>query len=294
VLSQLGGRLASTRHKVGFWAWELETFPERWIPAIDHVDEIWTPSNFCRQAIAEVSAKPVLRIPHAIEPPGEASHSREELGIPSSGFTVLFLFDALSVVARKNPLAAIEAFRRAFSEHDDVHLILKVSHSTASQDSVRLMREAAAGAPITIIDRVMDRPEIASLMRHADCLLSLHRSEGFGLTMAEAMSVGKTVICTGYSGNMDFTVPGSALPVEYSLVPVGNGCEPYDAGSVWAEPDREHAAALLRQVWMDASLRSRIGEEARKRMLRDFSPETVGRMMRRRLEGIHRRLNEES
>jgi glycosyltransferase involved in cell wall biosynthesis len=294
VLAELGDRLAPTRHKVGFWAWELETFPDRWLNSLEQVDEVWSPSDFCRRTIAEKSSKPVLRMPHAVERLPEASHSREELGVPAAGFTVLFLFDAMSVVARKNPLAAIEAFRRAFDDSDNVRLVLKVSHSESSQDSLRAIRQAAAGGRVTIIDRVMDRAEVASLIQHADCLLSLHRSEGFGLTLAEAMSAGKTVICTGYSGNMDFTLPGSALPVDYSLVPVGPGNEPYDAASVWADPDIEHASALLRQVSMDSSLRARIGEEARKRIARDFSPETVGRMMRRRLEGIYRRLNEES
>jgi glycosyltransferase involved in cell wall biosynthesis len=110
------------------------------------------------------------------------------------------------------------------------------------------------------------------------------------LLLAEAMSIGKTVICTGYSGNMDFTLPGSALPVEYSLVRVGPGNKPYAEEAMWAAPDVEHAAALLRQARLDESMRARLGEEARRRIRREFSAEAVGRTMRRRVEALFRRL----
>ncbi|NWF82399.1 MAG: glycosyltransferase [Bryobacteraceae bacterium] len=196
-------------------------------------------------------------------------------------------------MARKNPLAAVAAFRKAFAPGDDASLVLKVSHAEAAPAAIAELRAACSGARITLIDRVMDRGELASLIHHADVILSLHRSEGFGLTLAEAMSVGKTVICTGYSGNMDFTLPGSALLVDYSLVPVGEGNEPYDAAAVWAEPDVEHAAALLRQAWMEPAMRARIGAEARSRVRRELSPETVGGMMKRRLQALHRRFDRE-
>ncbi len=292
VMSQLGANLASTRYRIGFWAWELEEFPSRWWSSFEHVNEIWTPSEFCRAAIAAESPKPVLRMPHAVEPLGEPAHSREALGLPRAGFTVLFAFDAMSVVERKNPLAAMEAFRKAFPAGDDARLVLKISHAEAAPDALARIRAAIGGAPVTLIDRVMDRGEIHSLIAHSDCILSLHRSEGFGLVLAEAMSIGKTVICTGYSGNMDFTLPGSALPVEYTLVNVGPGNEPYAEDAMWASPDVDHAAALLRQACLDASMRARIGEEARRRIRRDFSAETVGRLMRRRIHSIHRNLDE--
>lgn len=290
VISELGARLDATRYRIGYWAWELDEFPERWRNAFECVDEIWTPSEFCRMAIAAESPKPVLRMPHAVEPLGEATRSRESLGLPRAPFMALFAFDAMSVVERKNPLAAVEAFRRAFPREDDVRLVLKISHAEAAPEALGRIREAIGGALVTIIDRVMDREEIQSLIAHSDCVLSLHRSEGFGLLLAEAMSAGKTVICTGYSGNMDFTLPGSALPVEYSLARVGPGNEPYAAEATWASPDVEHAAALLRQTYLDASMRARLGEEARRRIRRDFSAEAVGRMMRRRVEAISRRL----
>lgn len=294
VLTELGARLASTRYRIGVWAWELEEFPERWAGAFELLDEVWAPSEFCRAAVAAVSPKPVLRFPHAIEPLPPASFSRQALGLSEASFTALYVFDAMSVVARKNPLAAVAAFRRAFTPGDDASLILKVSHAEAAPEAIAELKAACSGARITVIDRVMDRGELSSLMQHADVILSLHRSEGFGLTLAEAMSAGKTVICTGYSGNMDFTLPGSALLVDYTLVAVGEGNEPYDAAAVWAEPDVEHAAALLRQAWMDPAMRARIGEEARRRVCRDLSPEAVGAMMRRRLLAIHRRLDREA
>lgn len=292
IMSQIRSRLDATRYRIGVWAWELEQFPERWMGAFDLLDEVWAPSDFCRTAIAAVSPKPVLRIPHAIELLPDAAVSRESLGMPRSSLTVLYVFDAMSVMARKNPLAAVQAFRQAFGPDDDVSLILKVSHSSAAPEAMAQLRQACAGTKATIIDRVMDRVEVASLIRHADIVLSLHRSEGFGLTLAEAMSAGKLVICTGYSGNMDFTMPGSALPTNYSLVPVGEGNEPYDESALWAEPDIEHAAALLRQAHLDPAMRLRIGEEAERRIRRDLSPQAVGLMMRRRLEALHRRLRD--
>lgn len=292
VIPDLGARLEATRYKIGYWAWELDEFPARWRGSFDYLEEIWTPSEFCRAAIAAESPKPVLRMPHTVEPLGEPAHSLEELGVRQAGFTVLFAFDAMSVVARKNPLAAVEAFVRAFSTSDDARLVLKISHAEAAPEALAAIREAIGSGNVTLIDRVMDRSEIHSLIAHSDCVLSLHRSEGFGLLLAEAMSIGKTVICTGYSGNMDFTLPGSALPVEYKMVPVGTGNEPYDAQAMWAEADVEHAAALLRQASMDSSMRARLGEEARRRIRRDFSAEAVGRMMRKRVEAIGRRLEQ--
>jgi hypothetical protein len=170
VISELGARLDATRYRIGYWAWELDEFPERWRSSFEYVDEIWTPSEFCRMAIAAESMKPVLRMPHAVEPPGEAAHSREALGVPRAAFTALFAFDAMSVVERKNPLAAVEAFRKAFSEADDARLVLKISHAEAAPEALAEIRAAIGGAPVTLIDRVMDRGEMHSLIAHADCV----------------------------------------------------------------------------------------------------------------------------
>jgi glycosyltransferase involved in cell wall biosynthesis len=290
VHGALGGSFCAGRYNIGCWAWELEEFPDRWLPFFEFYQEIWTPSAFCQDAISRKSPIPVLRVPYAVEVDVPRSMSRADFGLPSGAFVFLTIFDMLSVFERKNPLAVVEAFVRAFGDSSACHLAVKVNHGHLRPDQVQRLRAAAAGYPVTILDHAASREEINALMLSCDCLVSLHRSEGFGLTLAEAMCLGKPVIATAYSGNLDFTKSDNAFLVGYRLRPVGKGCEPYDEGLMWAEPSIEEAAAQMKAVYECEDLRQRRAMAGQEFVREFFSPAAVGRHMRNRLEAVRSRI----
>jgi glycosyltransferase involved in cell wall biosynthesis len=286
VFQSLDPALVSSRYNIGFWHWELEQFPERWLRAFEKYREIWTSSTFCQEAIARVSPIPVVRIPHCIDFDVPPTMGRDYFGLPSDRFLFLTLFDMVSIFDRKNPLGAVEAFIRAFGNDPSVQLIVKINNAEKRPDSLRLLKESIAGYPITIVDRTIRREETYGLINACDCVVSLHRSEGFGLTLAEAMFLGKPVIATAYSGNMDFTRVDNSFLVSYRLKPVGKNNAPYDEHCLWADPCVEQAAEHMRTVAEDAEIRQKVactGQELVRRML---SPQAVGRQMEERLKAI--------
>jgi glycosyltransferase involved in cell wall biosynthesis len=284
----------SGKYNIGFWHWELERFPERWMRAFDPYKEIWTSSTFCQQSIARVSPIPVVHIPHAIsfEPP--PTMGRAYFGLPSGRFLFLTLFDMLSVFDRKNPLGAAEAFIRAFGNDSSVQLIIKINNAKSRPDHLKTLQERIAGYPITIIDATFTRNETYGLMNVCDCLISLHRSEGFGLTLAEAMFLGKPVIATAYSGNMDFTRFDNSFLVGYRLKPVGKHNEPYDEDALWADPSVEQAAQQMRTVTGSPQICQQLAVAGQEFVRRRLSPEAVGRQMAGRLNTIQSQVGRRS
>ncbi|MBI1358012.1 MAG: glycosyltransferase [Acidobacteria bacterium] len=277
------------RLTIGYWAWELEEFPESFDGAFALCGEIWTPSEFCRRAIAERSPHPVLTVPHPLDPSRFASPDRTNLGLPSNRFVFLTMVDMLSVCERKNPLAAIRAFRRASANMPDAELVVKVNNGRHDPAALAALREAAAGGAVRILDETLPRKAVDALIASADCFVSLHRAEGFGLGMAEAMAHGKPVIATGYSGNMDFMDPDTAFLVRHELTEVPAGCGPYRKGALWASADLSDAARWMRVVYGEAETRERVARAGRDRVLEQLAPERVGEIMRTRLEILNRR-----
>jgi glycosyltransferase involved in cell wall biosynthesis len=280
-----GPRYFLGHYNIGYWAWELSDFPEKWKGSFEYFDEIWVPSNFVLDAVARVAPIPVLRIPHSIpEPLPTIAATRSTFGIPEDKFAFLFIFDCHSFLARKNPFGLIEAYRKASRPGDDTMLVLKSSH--ASPEHLRRLREASSGADVLILNGVLSREETNTLLALCDCYVSLHRSEGFGLTLAEAMSVAKPVIATAYSGNMDFMTVGNSFPVKYSLAEITENYGPYRTGNVWADPDLDHAAELMRHVFNNPDVASTAGRQARRDVVDRLHPRVVGEMMRSRLAHI--------
>ena len=273
--------------RIGIWGWEVNTIPARWQRAFALVEEIWVYSRFMAQNIGAAAPVPVIALPPPVErPPQPASPQR--LDVPE-GFLFLFIFDYLSTIQRKNPVGLIEAFKQAFAPGEGPQLLIKTINGPLRPLAEEEVKWAAHGREdIHVIDRSLSGEEMQGLMAACDCYVSLHRSEGFGLTLAEAMSIGKPVIATGYSGNVDFMTQENSYLVDYTIVRVGPDCEIYPAEGEWAEPDIEHAAQLMRGVRADPERAERIGTQARADIAERLSAEATGVAMRERLERLSR------
>jgi glycosyltransferase involved in cell wall biosynthesis len=271
--------------RIGVWGWETNSIPPRWGPAFDLVDEIWVYSRYVAENIGAVSPVPVIPLPPPVEAtPGTSAPLR--LGVPD-GFLFLYAFDCCSTIQRKNPVGLIKAFKRAFAPGEGPQLLIKTINVPLWPLAEEEMLWAADERPdIHVIDRSLTAEEKDGLMVACDCYVSLHRSEGFGLTMAEAMAIGKPVIGTGYSGNVDFMNEANSFLVDYEMTRVGPDCDIYPAEGEWAEPSVEHASALMRRVCDDPDHAARIGTQAREDIARMLSPETTGAAMRRRLQEL--------
>jgi glycosyltransferase involved in cell wall biosynthesis len=266
-------------YTIGYWAWELAKFPEEWRSSFEFVQEVWVASRFAYEAIATATTKPVLLMPPAVAIPApEPDLKRANFGLPDDKFIFYFSFDFRSYTGRKNPLATIAAFRRAFPHSGAaVCLVLKTIGSSWKPEDRDALTETVRSDPrILVIDQELARPRAIALVALADCFVSLHRSEGFGRGPAEAMLLGKPVITTDYSGTRDFATAETALLVGGELVPVGQDEYPGADGQVWAEPDIEEAAAAMRRIAGDRPLAQRLGRAGRARIHEFYDPEVVG------------------
>jgi glycosyltransferase involved in cell wall biosynthesis len=275
------------KHTVGYWAWELPEFPDSWVGYADFCAEVWTPSDFVTRAVAEKLPVPVLTMPHAIAFAPPEGDTRARFGLPADRFLFLFLYDLNSYSARKNPGAVLEAFRRSGLAGPDAALVIKVHNVAGNEaDFARLQAEAAALPGTRIIAETLPRAEVYALEAACDCFVSLHRSEGFGLAVAEAMYLGKPVISTDWSATAEFVTAENGLPVRCRPVTLERSHGPYAKGQVWADPDLDHAAEQMRRVAGDAALARRLGAAAARTIRERFAPAVVGARYRRRLEAI--------
>jgi glycosyltransferase involved in cell wall biosynthesis len=228
-------------------------------------------------------------MPLPVVPPPPAKVDRSHFGLSEDAYLFLFTFDVSSQLERKNPFGLIQAFRRAFGGQSDVVLILKYTNAEYDPREVARLREASHGSNVVHVEGYLTRDELAGLMRAADCYVSLHRAEGFGLTIAEAMALGKPVIATNYSGNTDFMTASNSYPVDYRLVPIARDYGPYLRGMSWADPDLDQATALMREVVEDRARAAERGRRAAADIAASRAPERTGALVRRRLEEIRAR-----
>lgn len=291
---QVGPDFWNGRYNIGLWFWEVEDFPASLQHAFNYVDEIWVASDFMRQTFLRVSAKPVFkyRLPVMV-PTVDPSMTRSQLGLPAE-FVFLFSFDFLSVLERKNPLGLIEAFRRAFKPGEGPRLVLKTINGDKRTLEVEKLKYAIRGrSDILLMDGYLPAVENASVAAMADCYVSLHRSEGFGLTIAEAMVLGKPAIATAYSGNLEFMTEENSYLCPARRSEVGPEREPYPAESHWSEPDLAAAANLLRRVYADREEAQARGARAAADLRSTHSAAVAGKVISDRLSVIRsRRANE--
>lgn len=272
-------------YRIAYWYWELGEAPHNWRSTARLVDEIWVATDFVATALRSLGT-PVHKLTPGVSVPAYQTRPRSFFGLPDQSFIFLFTFHMASTLRRKNPSGLIDAFHSAFGEDDKTLLVLKVSGGWQDPVSLRELRAQAARRNVVLIDRALSDSDTFALMQLCNCYVSLHRSEGFGLSIAEAMLMGKPAIATGYSGNMEFMTSGNSLPVEFDLVNVSETVGPYPAGSAWADPSVKHAANIMRRVRDDPVLAQKIGAAGRADILRRFSVKAAGTRMELRLKAI--------
>lgn len=276
-------------YRIGFWFWETERLPEAYRPSSDLLDEIWVASEYVAEAVRRTVTKPVRICPVPVRRLDPAPLSRAELGLPE-GFLFLFMFDFLSNLHRKNPIGLVNAFCRAFRPGEGPTLMLKSINGPHARGPQEALRAAIGGrTDVIAVDGYMASGTRDALMNTCDCYVSLHRSEGFGLTLAEAMTLGKPTIATAYSGNLAFMAAETSFLVPCRRTPVPAGCAPYPEGDWWAEPDLDAAASLMRAVYENPCLAKARGERGRIEVLERCSPARTVSFIRERLMDIRQR-----
>jgi glycosyltransferase involved in cell wall biosynthesis/GT2 family glycosyltransferase len=284
----MGGQLLPGTRNIGLWAWEVEDLPAAMAGSERHLHEVWGISRFTAGALARGLTKPVRAFPLPVVVPAVRRRTRAALGMPE-GFLFLFCFDYDSVFQRKNPLAAVAAFRQAFPDGDDVVLYIKTTNAERHAAEEEVLRAATRGrANIVIRDGYVTNADYFSMLDACDCYVSLHRSEGFGLTVAEAMALGKPVITTAYSSTLEFANESNSFPVPARIVAVGDDAPPYPSHSRWAAPDVAAAAEQMGRVYTDRGHAAAVGARARAGIEALHGPSARGPLLRRLLDESRR------
>lgn len=274
-------------YRIAMWYWELEKVPAEFAANSVGLNEIWAPTRFVADAMAKALPIPVVPMLPGLridELPDEMVASRQYFGLNESAFVFLYCFDMSSTSARKNPLGLIEAYYRAFGRDPRVQLVLKISRGEQQPKERETILRMAELTGVRVIDCVYSRAVTLDLIRRCDCYVSLHRSEGLGLTMAEAMLLGKPTIATGYSGNLDFMNDDNSLLVRYDYDEVPPNTPHYPAGCRWAEPDIDHAADLMRWVYEHPQEAAQLGRKAQASLRETLDPRRAGQRMLERIE----------
>lgn len=256
VILQMGLSNFKKTFNIGYWAWELEAIPAEWVKAIRYMNAIFTPSNFTTKAIKNYTRIPVLTATHPVTRGLTSSGIRARLGIPEQAFLVSNIFSFGSAMERKNPMGLITAFNQAFSGIDDAYLVLKANTGGNTPEKKSVLAAIAAHPNIRLVDEHWSREDVLGLIQSSDLYASLHRSEGFGLTIAEAMLLDTPTLVTAWSGNLDFCTDENSFLVSYKPIKVESSHPEFQefADATWADADIAQTVQLLTMIYQDREL----------------------------------------
>jgi glycosyltransferase involved in cell wall biosynthesis len=277
------------QYNIGYWFYELQNLPRSWIDGFDGLSEVWVASEFVYHAVHSRSPVPVYIIPPAVSAQTTITPSRKEFGLPEDKMCILSIFDLNSYRQRKNPEGSIAAFKMASARNPNLHLVLRVNNSDQNQSCLQLIQnDLSLMRNVTIITEMLPRSALTRLQAACDVFISLHRSEGFGLNLAECMSLGKPVVATNWSANCDYMNTLNSCPVNYSLIELAETIGPYEKGQIWAEPSIAHAAEHLVNLSINPHMRTALGLKAKETIDRLFSLNAVAYAIRNRYDDISR------
>lgn len=286
--NQLGIDYIKNKYNIGYWYWESNIFPDSYYHSFDAVNEIWTATTFVQQAISLKSPKPVICIPPALSSFNQRqiqSFDFEKYGISLSknDFVFLNIFDSASFWQRKNPFGLINAFTKAFKGKKGVKLIIKTTQIRKSDIYKKIKEKLNENKQIYLIDTYLNYQNYVSLLNSCDCYVGLHRAEGLGIPLIDAHFLGKPVIATNFSGNVDFENQSNSFLVDYKPYILAEPIGPYPPGSAWADPDINQAAYLMKKVkQMDSLSLKKICHKAKADIIFHFSPERIAKLINSR------------
>lgn len=274
-------------YNIVYWAWEFPEVSDKTVEFLNIFDELWVPSDFCVNIFTKYTGIPVMRFSHPIQKLAPSDEFNfEEYHIKPGTHVYITIFDSLSTTIRKNPEATIEAFINVFKDDPESVLIVKTHNLDRSKDAQKVVEKYAGISNIIIINEHFSKEKLHSMIQKSDVLISLHGSEGFGLTMAEAMSYGKIVVGTGYSGNLDFMNVNNSFLVQYSFIKTSNTKGLIAEGLTLAKPDLQDATQKLLYIKNNFKSLHSIKENAEAQIRDHFSLEAIGQLLKLRLSFI--------
>ncbi len=293
ISTQLGNNYLEHKYNIAYWYWESNIFPERYCNSFNPVNEIWTATNYVQQAISLKSSRPVICLPPSFTSPNpklikKFNFSRFNIKTNNRDFLFLNIFDSASIWQRKNPFGLIKSFDRAFKGKNGVKLIIKTTNIKDSQIFAKLKAQIEQNGQIHLIDQYLDPSDYLSLLNSSDCYVNLHRAEGLGIPLINSHLLGKPVIATNFSANIDYQTVSNSFPVDYTPYILKKPIGPYPAHSLWAEPDIEHAAFQMSKVYqMDGASLKKICQRGKEEVGYHFSPQRIADLIKQRLPVIN-------
>lgn len=274
-------------YNIAYWLWEIPEFPKEWMYAFKIFDEIWTPTVFIADALKKCTHKPVCTMRYALRTPHVSQrYDRAYFGLPEKPFLFMLSYDGNSVSERKNPWGAIRAYRNAFMQNETgVGLVIKATH--ASTHEIQSLTSYLSGyRNIVLLQESYTKEEFNSLLACVNTYVSLHRAEGFGLVMAEAMLLGVPTIATNWSANTEFMNPEVACMIPASVIALEQDIPPYKAGNHWADPDETVASEYMRRLYEDRVYGCQLAQKAYSYIKTQFAPELAGNDIWQRLNKV--------